>query len=192
MFMFKHLISVVVLGICSVAGAEWRLDNTQSRLNFISIKAGDLAEIHRFTKLSGRISDDGTVTILIELASVETLIPIRDERIRSLLFEVGKFPKAVIRSKVDTLPVQLLAPGSTINLPAKAILELHGTQHTVVLDLLVAKLDQSKVLIASAKPVVIDVRNVGLSDGIEQLRNIARLPSISRAVPIDFNLLFTR
>ena len=190
--MFKHLISVVVLGICFVASAEWRLDSTLSHLNFISIKAGSLAETHRFTDFSGSISDNGTVIILIELASVETLIPIRDERMRSLLFEVDKFPKAIIRSRIDTLPVQLLDQGSTTNVTAQAILELHGTQLTVLLDLLVAKLSPSKVLIASAKPVIIDARNVGLDDGIELLSNIAGLPSISRAVPVDFNLLFTR
>ncbi len=81
--MARLLVVFIATIACIPAVAQWHIDNAQSRFSFISIKAGDVAEIHRFTEIGGTIGDDGSVNIVIELASVDTLIPIRDERMRS-------------------------------------------------------------------------------------------------------------
>jgi hypothetical protein len=40
------------------------------------------------------------------------------------------------------------------------------------------------------KPIVVTADEFGLQAGIEALREVAGLPSISRAVPISFTVLF--
>ena len=67
--------------------ADWTLDNERSIVNFISIKNASIGEVHRFRSLAGSVSDDGAVRLVIDLDSVETLIPIRNQRMRELLFE---------------------------------------------------------------------------------------------------------
>ena len=80
--------------VATTARAEWVLDNDASRLSFVSTKAGSVAEVHRFTSLRGGIDRRGNVAVAIFLQSVDTLIPIRDERMRELLFETATFPAA--------------------------------------------------------------------------------------------------
>jgi len=45
-------------------------------------------------------------------------------------------------------------------------------------------------LVVSERPVVISATQFGLAEGVESLRKIAGLPSISVAVPVSFVLSF--
>ena len=80
--------------------SDWTLINEKSKLNFISTKASNIEEIHTFTMLSGKVTENGKALIEIDLGSVETLIPIRNERMKNLLFQTKIYPKAVFRLKV--------------------------------------------------------------------------------------------
>jgi len=67
--------------------ADWTLDSDQSSLHFVSIKNGTTAETHRFAELEGKAADSGKVTVVVHLISVDTKIPIRDERMQEMLFD---------------------------------------------------------------------------------------------------------
>ena len=84
-----------------VAQAHWSLDNDASSLSFVTVKAEHVAEAHTFDSLSGTIGDDGGVEISIELASVNTMIPIRNERMQEMLFETNLFPDATISGSIN-------------------------------------------------------------------------------------------
>jgi hypothetical protein len=60
----------------------------------------------------------------------------------------------------------------------------------MVLHMQAAKLDNATVMVASTQPLVIDAAKFGLSDGVEKLREIAGLDSISNAVPVTFVMTF--
>jgi hypothetical protein len=45
-------------------------------------------------------------------------------------------------------------------------------------------------MVAATKPLIVDATKFGLSDGIEKLREIAGLSSISHAVPVTFVMTF--
>jgi hypothetical protein len=45
-------------------------------------------------------------------------------------------------------------------------------------------------MVSSRKPVIVNAASVDLADGIEALREVANLPSISKAVPVSFVLTF--
>ena len=77
-----------------IATADWQLNNDQSSLQFASVKNTQFAEVHSFKTLSGGLTKDGNVAINIDLASVDTLIPIRDQRMKEMLFNVVSFPQA--------------------------------------------------------------------------------------------------
>ena len=89
--MRKLYIAFLAACLALPAQADWYLDNESSRLSFISTKAGNLSEVHRFLTLHGRIDAKGAARLRVELESVSTGIPVRDERLRSLLFDVARF-----------------------------------------------------------------------------------------------------
>ncbi len=59
-------------------------------------------------------------------------------------------------------------------------------------ELLIARLAADRVLISTLKPIIVNASNVALAEGVEKLREIAGLPSISNAVPVTFVLQFVR
>ena len=98
------------------ANADWQLVNKDSRLSFVSIKAAHIAERHTFTALSGTVRENGNVELSVDLASVNTGIEIRDQRMRDLLFSVVDFPSADFATTLDLASVNALAIGARTNL----------------------------------------------------------------------------
>jgi polyisoprenoid-binding protein YceI len=177
--------------VATTARAEWVLDNDTSRLSFVSTKAGSVAEVHRFTSLRGGIDHRGNVAVAIFLQSVDTLIPIRDERMRELLFETATFPAANLTAVIDPAVVAALTPGAVKQLTVNAELRIHGQVVPVVIDLVAANVGGDRLLVTSREPVIVNAAQLGLADGIERLRAVAQLPSISPAVPVTFVLQFS-
>lgn len=176
---------------CAVpAGADWMLDNSGSALSFTSIKAIDVAEVHTFTELSGAVGADGHARVVIQLASVDTLIPIRDERMREMLFQTELFPTAVVDVRLDIARLQGMPVSTSRVLTTEVLLTLNGTQLPLTTELLVSRLAPDRMLVVALKPVIINAGAVGLADGVEALREIAGLPNISKAVPVTFVLQF--
>lgn len=101
------LAATVLLAGCTQEPAEapldgaWVLDGDRSQVSFITVKAGQVAEVHHFAELSGSVSADGGATVEIDLASVETNVDIRNERMRDILFQVAEFPQAEVSATLD-------------------------------------------------------------------------------------------
>ncbi|NEX17416.1 MAG: YceI family protein [Halochromatium sp.] len=177
-------------GIGTAFATEWTLNPERSHLAFVSIKSGNIGEVHQFTKLSGTIDDQGQATIDTKLDSVETLIPIRNERMREILFKTAQFSDATLSAKIDPAAIDALQPGDQIDVVAESSLSLHGETQPLVLKMQAAKLDADSIMVASTAPVVLDAAKFGMDKGVEKLREIAGLESISNAVPVTFVLTF--
>jgi hypothetical protein len=83
-----------------------------------------------------------------------------------------------------------LEVGSATALEVPATVTLHGRELTINAEVLAARLNQSTLLVTSLRPIIVNAGAVGLSEGVERLREIAGLPAISQAVPVTFTLSF--
>ncbi|NQV71226.1 MAG: YceI family protein [Pseudohongiella sp.] len=173
----------------NAASAHWSLDNEASVLSFVTVKAEHVAEVHTFDVLSGTIDDAGDVVISIQLASVNTLIPIRNERMQAMLFETNLFPQATITGNVDIQALAKLAAGESQRAQVEIQLSLHGSSSTLMADLMINRTSDGLVA-TTVKPLIVTADSVGLVAGVEQLREVAGLPSISRSVPVSFTVVF--
>jgi polyisoprenoid-binding protein YceI len=189
----KKIVAGLVLVFAGLpAWANWTLDNDASRLSYVTTKANVAAEVNRFRQLSGEINEDGTATLVIALDSVDTAVEIRDQRMREILFDTAQFPTATISAKIDSDLLDSLAVGSMSVVVAEANLQLHGMEVSMIFEATVARLAEDSLLVTSTKPVIVNAAQVGLVDGIEKLRELAGLPSISPAVPVNFVLKWSR
>ena len=87
--------------IAAASGPMWRVNNGASELRFVTTKNTNVAETQKFTRIDGVIAADGGVSLVVDLASVETQVPIRNERMQNLLFEVVRFPTANFETSID-------------------------------------------------------------------------------------------
>ena len=58
-------------------------------------------------------------------------------------------------------------------------LTIKGRASGIAAQVRIAKLSSDEILVATTAPVIVSARAVGLSEGVEKLREIAGLPSIS-------------
>ena len=185
----KLLTAVILSAAAPATWAQWSVNNDLSRLSFISVKATHIAEVHKFSRLSGGIADNGKVAVDIELASIDTLIPIRNERMLEFLFDAANFPKASIHAQLDPTGLNKLAVGEVTIMALEATLTVKERQMPITTEVLVSK-HSDYVVVANLQPIVLNTASLGLGDGVEKLRELAGLPNITQAVPVTFVITF--
>lgn len=190
---FIPLLAVVALLLAvTPAWAQWELDSTSSELNFISIKNNSVAEVHSFRDMVGYIGIDGSVQLSIALGSVDTLIEIRDQRMREMLFETVSFPSAKVAASVDPEIIAVLAEGGTITTDLNFTLSLHGLQKSLTVPVVLIGESEERIQVFTTRPAIVNAADFGLESGVAALQKVAGLNAISTAVPVTVHLVFTR
>lgn len=184
--------TAVVMGLSlssiSAQAMDWVIDSSDSQLNFISIKKTNIAEVHSFKQLQGSYDAQGQFVLDIDLASVDTNVAIRDDRMKKELFNVSQYSTAILTASIDTDLVDAIAEGASTHLTIDAKLNLHGVTKPLTLDVIVTRLVGAKLSVVSAKPVIINADDFELASGVNKLMELASLPSISHVVPVSFYL----
>ncbi len=178
--------------LTSATWADWTVDEARSHVNFISIKSHHLADVHQFTQVNGQLTADGAATIHIPFASLTTDNPVRDQRLRDILFKTAQFHDAVLTTQLDTAAIDALKVGELVELTSAATLSLHGVNQAIKMTVTVAKLNATTLFVTNKTPVILDAAQFDLTAGLEQLRELAGLPAISRAVPVNFGVTFVQ
>lgn len=172
--------------------AEWRLEPEQSRVSWVSLKRGDIAEVQRFTEISGLVDDQGAVRLVLPFTALDSGQALRDERMGELLFEVERFPEALLSARVDLATWEQLAVGEARVENLEFRLDLHGQQRPLKAKVLVSRLGEESMQVSTLEPVLIKAVDFDLLEGLERLKAIAKLPSISPEVPVFAVLNFRR
>ena len=181
---------VLLSGVAGNIQASWTLQPSSSHIHFLSIKATHIGEVHSFTKFKGSVQDNGLARIQIDLSSVDTLIPIRNERMRNLLFAINEHPTATINTKISIAEFKDMKIGSEVGTQIEADLEFKGTNNQVIADIIVSRQNESTFTIQSRSPLLLSATDLGIIEGIEKLREIAGLTNISFSIPASFRLTF--
>lgn len=184
--------NLLLLVICLMTSAHvlagWVIDPDGSYVGFASVKNDLIAENHSFTNVTGTIEDSGNAKIVIALASVETLIPIRNERMQAILFEVAQYPEVTVTANLNLDGFTSLGLGESETDTILLDVNLHGTNLSKNVLVKVIRSSDTSYEITSLGPIVIHASQFALSDGLESLRKVAGLQSIDLMVPVTFDL----
>lgn len=182
-------VAALSLLVSQPALAQWALDNEMSSLSFVTTKAEHVAEVHTFEQMSGTLSNAGDLNIAIELISVNTMIPIRNERMQAMLFETDIFPEATITGKIDMAQLAGMSAGDTKAMMVDFNMSIRGIVKAYAADVQVTRTG-SGLVASTRKPIIVTADSHDLVSGVDALREVAGLPSISRAVPVSFSVVF--
>ena len=189
---YKTIALIAPLLFSTAVFADWKLNNKDSKLNYVSTKKSLIAETGHFNSLSGVVTNDGKFSLEIALDSVDSNIPIRNARMKEHLFDVKNYPYASVTGLLDLEEINRLGAGESITLNQEFRLELHGKTETIVAPLRVVRLSAAQINVASLKPIIINTKLFDLEGGIGKLKELAGLDSISLAVPVTINLTFEK
>ena len=185
----KNLLLLVICLTTSVhVLAGWVIDPEGSYVGFASVKNDLIAENHSFTDVTGIIEDSGSAKIVIALASVETLIPVRNERMQATLFEVAQYPDVTVTANLNLDEFTSLGLGQSETDTIILGVNLHGTDLLKNVLVKVTRSSDTSYEVTSLGPIVIHASQFALSDGLESLRKVAGLQSIDLMVPVTFDL----
>lgn len=185
---FLRIASYLIVSLPIAVQAAWQINNDASAVSFNSIKNGQVVESHYFHTVTGNI--DGTKAIVnIDLSSVETAIPIRNERMQSMLFDIGVYPMATVTAELNAKAIANLKTTGAATLILPVTIDLHGQQANATVAVFVTQ-TADRITVTSQRPVVIQASTFGLTAGLESLREIAGLQSITLSVPVSFSLSF--
>lgn len=192
MRMHKTTIALAITLMSGAAAADWTLNNDTSSLYYLTTKNANVTELNTFNQLTGTIGADGSATVSINLDSVDTAVEIRDERMRELFFNTAGFPVATISVTLDPAVLEGMEAGSRVVMDdVAADLTLHDTTREIMAGLVVVGLENG-VQVSSLKPIVVRADDFGLAGGVEALRAIVGLDSITSNAPVNFTLVFDR
>lgn len=185
------LITILSFALTSLPSfAGWQLDNKNSLLNFVSVKKGTVAENHHFSALEGSIDKSGKVSIKVDLTSVDTNIAIRDERIKTFVFETTEYTSAMFTTQLDKDLLSNLKVGKSDVKTVTGNLSFHGQNQEVTIEVNVSKINTKTLLVSTTKPFFIKADVYGVVAGINKLKELAALPSIDYVVPVNFWVTF--
>ncbi|MEL6487413.1 MAG: YceI family protein [Pseudomonadota bacterium] len=192
--------ALVLTAACAQAPAEpaplvegaWSVDASASSLSYVSVKSGEIAEANSFSGLSGSVTPDGAASLEIDLATIETKVDIRNERMRDIFFEVAEYPTASVTASIDPAAFETLSVGESVTQPLKATLTVKGIEAPVDTTVSVTRTGENGVLVTSIEPVIVYADALELTGGLATLQELAGLPSITPAVPVSFSIAFTR
>lgn len=166
--------------------ADWSITDA-SRVGFVSIKNNVIGENNAFQRVSGGISDEGAVTVNIDLTSVETGVGIRNERLQKMLFNVASFPQAIVSAQLSEAQLMALKSGGSVAESVSVSVALHGKTVSKQVELAAAQSGDT-VRVTTTQPIVITAAEFDLEAGVAALQKIAGLNAISRSIPVTVDL----
>ncbi len=179
---------LLIASLTSVSTQAWTLIKEDSTVSFISIKKNNIGESHHFTDIGGSIFN-GRAVVSIKPDSVDSRVPIRNERMREFLFKTQTYPIIKINADVaDTL--NNIKAGDSKQVEVPAMLSMHGVTEEVMLDVRVNALSDSKIIVSSVQPVIIRAASFGMVEGIQKLSGLVNGLAIAESVPVSFSLMF--
>ena len=185
----KKFLACLLIAGSTQALADWKLDNSQSSLNFVSTKNQHISETHKFAKLSGTLSDAGKLDVAVDLSSVNSGIEIRDKRMQEMLFEVSTRPTASLTASIKP---ELLkkAMGKSSRHTIDAAFTINGQTRTLPVKVQITKLSGNAILATTPAPILLNAADFKLDAGVAALQKIAGLAGISLSVPVTFSVTF--
>jgi polyisoprenoid-binding protein YceI len=171
----------------------WRLDSAASSLTFNTTKSGaagvgGLTETMQFTALKGVLSPAGRIEFSVDLASVESGIDLRNERLRTMLWDTATHPGASFSATLNASDLKKVQEGrEPVAVSLEGQLTMAGTSRPLKVELQVTPV-QSRRLVNTRQPFIVNAEDFGLRPGVEALRQIMGLNYLSSSAPVSLQL----
>ena len=194
-------VSTILLAACTTGtvteqttAQNWQVDNARSSFTFVTTKAGQpgtnaITEVSSFKRVAGGVSSVGQIEMLVDLTSIDTGFEIRDDRVKSMLFNVGVTPQAKFTAKIESSTIRSIPANGFKDVDVAGQLTISGQTKPVAARLRVSQLGAGALQVATIAPIVINANDYGIGKGVEALREIMGLNLLSPAAPVSFNLV---
>ena len=185
-YFFKAITLAGALALPHTVSADWQLTPASS-VSYVSIKNNSIAEHNTFSEVSGGLSDNGALAVSIDLASVETRVDIRNQRMREVFFEIADYPKATVTAQLDAQELAQLASGAPLEATKTVTVSLHGVTAEAEAHVRATAVGDT-VWVSTLQAILLSAADFGLDGGVSALQALAGLNAIASVVPVSVDL----
>ncbi|TWI58518.1 YceI-like domain-containing protein [Pseudomonas duriflava] len=178
-----------MLAFSSLALADWQVDTSYSRVSFVSVKRGDMADVHYFSEVTGLIDQTGRVRLALPFDSLENTLALQAERMREFVFKADRFPEAIITSQIDPSTWEQMPVDDIRQHNLDLDLELNGQKQRLKAEVSISRLGETLVQVNTLQPVLVKAVDFDLLEGLKKLEEVSSVSGIAPEVPV--NVLLT-
>jgi polyisoprenoid-binding protein YceI len=192
---------LTALGLFIAGGAvaaealpAWKIDTPASSLTFNTTKAGaagvgGLTETMRFNLFNGGLDSHGHVEMNIDLASIDSGIELRNERLKTMFWDVVSHPIVTFSAQLNPSELQKInSAKESMALELDGKLTMTGEARIIKAHLQVTPVGGNRLIVSTRQAIVINASDFGLITGVEALRTVMGLNFLSSSVPVIFSL----
>lgn len=181
----------LVLSLLSVnvlAAENYTLEPSLSTINFATIKNQYVVEPAMIDTLSGKVHDNGSFNLSVDLKGLSTGISIRDSRVNELFFNSLKFPEIKIDGQFNLDKIK----NGPIKTSVPANVTFYGTTKLINFPVIIVP-TENYLAINSYTPIIIDSADFGIPENnLTALAETVGGIKISNRVPLNINLTFKK
>jgi polyisoprenoid-binding protein YceI len=187
---------VIAASASLAASAGWVVQTPASSVQFVTTKAGlagvgGISEVQKFSQFGGSLSNAGRLDFNVTLASVQTGIEIRDERLKTMLFKITDTPQATFSADIKPSFIDALAVGQSSDLNVEGQFTLGGQTKPMTAALRVTRLSATQLQVVTREPLIVNANDHGMKTGVEALREVMGLNFLASVAPISLHLILT-
>jgi hypothetical protein len=152
----------------------------------------------------GRMAlDDGSISLssptpsarlIVDIDTLDTTIPIRNERVRNIFFETSNVGWDTIEVTIPVIPAAVVAALQTQRhveqAKVDATLRVHGRNVITVLTVDASYADDGRLTVKTSAPAQVKIADFGLDDNLHRLSHICMHDSIDDLVMVEASLQF--
>ncbi len=179
-------------GATGPVSGVWLVVPAESSLWFVGIKNNAVAVPGSFTGMEGGFNvEKREGWFEVRVATLGTGDSARDENIRVHFFDALQFP--VARFSLTGIPsaAELPAVGASSTATLAGKLQIHGGEFPLQIPVSVAREAAGRIRVRNSKPVVLSAADLGMAQPLAVLKAVCGHESVSGAVPVEFDVLFS-
>ncbi|GGM05025.1 YceI family protein [Pseudomonas asuensis] len=180
----RALILALTIAFSPLVLADWQVDSSYSRVSFVTVKRGNKADVQYFSTVTGVIDQHGRARLALPYESLDNTLALQTERMREVLFKADQYPEAIITSQIDLSTWEQMPIGSIRQEKMDLELELNGQKQRLKADVSVTRIGETMVQVSTLQPVLVKAVDFSLTEGLDKLKEIASIPSITPEVPV--------
>jgi len=182
------------------APGESPADLEKSRITLSVIKDKDVTSpvVATLKLRDGAVSLDAptpSARLSIDLNSFDSLIPIRNERVRGIFFETSAIGWETAELAIPAIPADVIATLKTkhqaLHVKLDSTLKIHGKTAAVPLLVDVSSPSEGHLSVTTSGPIQVKVSDYGLTANLHRLSSICMHDSIDDIVNVTVALEFT-
>ncbi|MCX4029749.1 YceI family protein [Endozoicomonas sp. SM1973] len=186
------LMTTLVASTALPVQAAWQVQSEHSKVNFVTEKiftnGKSVKETQLISGVSGQVNDQKQAEIKIDLATIDTKIPIRNDRIKQWVLDTTNYRYATVKADLSGIDEQKLTVGAVKQMEVDGKLTIRETTLPIKLFVKVIKSSATDYLVESYQDTSINISQYGGEAGVQQMTKVMGLKSITSVVPVKWAL----